>query len=86
MCASSPTSAPTSCRCARPRGAISFASGGSDGANLHRNKRSVIVDLATDEGHAVLLRLVERADVLVENFRPGVKHRLRIDPDTLCGR
>ena len=68
-----------------PSGAISFASSGSDGANLHRNKRSVIVDLATEQGHAVLLRLVERADVLVENFRPGVKHRLRIDPDTLWG-
>ena len=33
----------------------------------------------------MLLRLAERADVLVENFRPGVKHRLRIDPDTLWG-
>ena len=68
-----------------PTGAISFASGGSDGANLHRNKRSVIVDLASEQGHAVLLRLVEDADVLVENFRPAVKHRLRIDPDTLWG-
>ena len=66
-----------------PTGAISFASGGSDGANLHRNKRSVIIDLATEAGRAVLLRLVERADVLVENFRPAVKHRLRIDPDSL---
>ncbi len=68
-----------------PTGAISFASGGSDGANLHRNKRSAIIDLATEQGHAVLLRLVEHADVLVENFRPAVKHRLRIDPDTLWG-
>jgi len=66
-----------------PTGHTSFASRGSDGANLHRNKRSMIVDLATDRGHDVLLRLVERADVLVENFRPAVKHRLRIDPDTL---
>ncbi|MEX1007013.1 MAG: CaiB/BaiF CoA-transferase family protein [Acidimicrobiia bacterium] len=66
-----------------PSGTVSFASGGSDGANLHRNKRSVIIDLATEQGHAVLLRLVEHADVLVENFRPAVKHRLRVDPDTL---
>jgi crotonobetainyl-CoA:carnitine CoA-transferase CaiB-like acyl-CoA transferase len=66
-----------------PSGHTSFASRGSDGANLHRNKRSVIVDLTTDEGHDVLLRLVEQADVVVENFRPAVKHRLRVDPDTL---
>jgi crotonobetainyl-CoA:carnitine CoA-transferase CaiB-like acyl-CoA transferase len=66
-----------------PSGTVSFASGGSDGANLHRNKRSAIIDLATEQGHAVLLRLVEQADVLVENFRPAVKYRLRIDPDTL---
>jgi formyl-CoA transferase len=57
--------------------------GGSDAWNLHRGKRSILVDLARDDGRAVLLRLLERADVFVENYRPGVKHRLRIDPDTL---
>ena len=66
-----------------PSGTVSFASRGSDGANLHRNKRSTIIDLTTDQGHAVLLRLVEQADVLVENFRPAVKYRLRVDPETL---
>jgi crotonobetainyl-CoA:carnitine CoA-transferase CaiB-like acyl-CoA transferase len=57
--------------------------GGSDAWNLHRGKRSILVDLARDDGRAVLLRLLERADVFVENYRPAVKHRLRIDPDTL---
>ncbi len=57
--------------------------GGSDAWNLHRGKRSILVDLARDAGRAVLFRLVARADVFVENYRPGVKHRLRIDPDTL---
>jgi crotonobetainyl-CoA:carnitine CoA-transferase CaiB-like acyl-CoA transferase len=66
-----------------PGRAASFSSEGSDGANLHRNKRSILVDLATEPGRDVLLRLVERADVLVENFRPAVKYRLRIDPDSL---
>jgi crotonobetainyl-CoA:carnitine CoA-transferase CaiB-like acyl-CoA transferase len=62
---------------------VSFASQGSDGANLHRNKRSIVVDLGSAAGHAVFLRLVGAADVLVENFRPSVKHRLRIDPERL---
>jgi crotonobetainyl-CoA:carnitine CoA-transferase CaiB-like acyl-CoA transferase len=66
-----------------PSGHTSFASQGSDGANLHRNKRSVIIDLATDAGREVLLRLVEQADVFVENFRPAVKRRLRVDPESL---
>jgi formyl-CoA transferase len=56
---------------------------GSDAANLHRNKRSTIIDLKLESGRDILLRLVERADVLVENLRPPVKHRLRIDPDSL---
>jgi crotonobetainyl-CoA:carnitine CoA-transferase CaiB-like acyl-CoA transferase len=60
--------------------------GGSDGWNLHRGKRSILVDITRDDGRDVLLRLVDRADVFVENFRPGVKHRLGIGPDALLGR
>jgi formyl-CoA transferase len=56
---------------------------GSDFMNLHRNKRSMTLDLKSPEGVALLKRLVAKADVLVENFRPDVKHRLGIDYETL---
>jgi crotonobetainyl-CoA:carnitine CoA-transferase CaiB-like acyl-CoA transferase len=51
---------------------------GSDFQNLHRNKRSLTLNLKAAEGRDILLRLVERVDVVVENFRPDVKDRLRI--------
>ncbi|MBR0646835.1 CaiB/BaiF CoA transferase family protein [Plastoroseomonas hellenica] len=51
---------------------------GSDFQNLHRNKRSIVLDLKHSDGVAVLKRLAARADVVVENFRPDVKHRLGI--------
>jgi len=54
-----------------------------DRENLHRNKRSVAIDLQTEEGRGVLLRLVRDADVVVENFRPDVKRRLGIDYEAL---
>ena len=56
---------------------------GSDFQNLHRNKRSLTLNLKAAEGREILLRLVERADVVVENFRPDVKDRLRIAYDDL---
>jgi len=56
---------------------------GPDFQNLHRNKRSMTLDLKSPQGHAALLRMVEKADVVVENFRPDVKHRLGIDYDAL---
>jgi len=59
---------------------------GSDSANLQRNKRSIALDLHHPEGLAAFLALVDRADVLVENMRPGVKHRLGIGPEVLCAR
>ncbi len=54
-----------------------------DYLNLHRNKRSLTIDLKRDEGRALLHRLVGRADVLVENMRPDVKGRLGFDWETL---
>jgi crotonobetainyl-CoA:carnitine CoA-transferase CaiB-like acyl-CoA transferase len=60
--------------------------GGSDAMNLNRNKRSVLIDLRTESGRAVFLDLCDRADVVVENFRPAVKHRLGIDPAAVWAR
>ena len=54
-----------------------------DFQNLHRNKRSLTLNLKTAEGVAVLKRLAGTADVLVENYRPDVKTRLGIDYETL---
>jgi crotonobetainyl-CoA:carnitine CoA-transferase CaiB-like acyl-CoA transferase len=56
---------------------------GPDFQNLHRNKRSLTLNLKEKAGVAVLRRLVERADVVVENYRPDVKHRLGIDYESL---
>jgi len=52
-------------------------------ATVNRNKRSVAIDLATDEGRALFLRLAERADVVIEGYRGGVAERLGIDYDRL---
>lgn len=56
---------------------------GFDSTNLHRNKRGIALDLKHPDGHAAFLKLAATADVLVENMRVQVKHRLRIDPQTL---
>ena len=55
----------------------------ADFQNLHRNKRSMTLNLKSPEGLAVFKRMVEKADVVIENYRPGVKHRLGIDYDSL---
>ncbi len=52
---------------------------GPDFQNLHRNKRSMTLNLKAPEGLAAFKRLVKKADVVVENFRPDVKKRLGID-------
>ena len=54
--------------------------------NNNRNKRSMSIDLKTPAGRDVLHRLVDTADVFVQNFRPGVMARLGIDADDLCKR
>src|SRR3974390_1581876 len=56
---------------------------GSDFQNLHRNKRSITLDLKSPQGLAAFKRMVEKADVVVENFRPDVKDRLGIDYESL---
>src|SRR6266568_7889386 len=52
---------------------------GPDFQNLHRNKRSITLNLKSKQGLAAFLRMVKKADVVVENFRPDVKKRLGID-------
>ena len=54
-----------------------------DYLNIHRNKRSLALDLKQPRGRETLHRLVASADVLVENMRPTVKHRLGFDWDTI---
>jgi crotonobetainyl-CoA:carnitine CoA-transferase CaiB-like acyl-CoA transferase len=51
--------------------------------SLNRNKRSLAVDLKSEGGKEVLLRLVEKADVFLQNYRPGVASRLGVDYETL---
>ena len=63
--------------------------GGSYSAQFgayNRNKRSVTLDMRSDEGREILLKLVETADVLVENFRPGVMKRLKLSVGELRER
>jgi crotonobetainyl-CoA:carnitine CoA-transferase CaiB-like acyl-CoA transferase len=52
---------------------------GPDFQNLHRNKRSLTLDLKTPEGKKIFFQLAGKADVVVENFRSTVKHRLGVD-------
>ncbi|WP_428483175.1 CaiB/BaiF CoA transferase family protein [Rhodopila sp.] len=56
---------------------------GPDFQNLHRNKRSLTLNLKAPDGPAVLKRLVAQADVVVENYRPDVKFRLGVDYESL---
>jgi formyl-CoA transferase len=54
---------------------------GFDFQNLHRNKRTMHLNLKSDEGRAAFMKLVEGADVIVENMRSAVKHRLGVSYD-----
>ena len=55
-----------------------------DQADLHRNKKSIVLNLQDERGVAVVRRLAARADVVVENYRPDVKRRLGVDYETLA--
>ncbi len=59
----------------RPGGSSQFA----DYQNTHRNKRSVTLNLKHAQGKALFLKMVEQADVVIENYRPNVKFKLGID-------
>ena len=63
----------------RPGGSSQFA----DYQNTHRNKRSVTLNLKHPKGKALFLKLVEQADVVIENYRPNVKFKLGIDYESL---
>ena len=66
-----------------------FPPGGGDSYTwklLGRNKRAVVLDLKTDAGRDAFLGLVDDADVVIENFRPGTLERLGIGPDVLSAR
>ena len=66
-----------------PNANVSGSRHGYDMLNLHRNKRSITLNLKLPEGRALFLDLVKQADVVVENFRPNVKTRLGIDYEAL---
>ena len=69
-----------------PDGALGASRYTSDFQNLHRNKRSITLNLKKSEALEILMKLVEKSDVVVENFRPDVKKRLGIDYETLKKR
>ena len=54
---------------------------GFDFQNLHRNKRAITLNLKSPEGHAVFMKLAATADVILENMRANVKHRLKVSYD-----
>ncbi len=66
-----------------PNEGISGARHGYDMLNLHRNKRSLTLNLKKPDGLDVFNKMVKSADIVVENFRPDVKHRLGIDYEAL---
>ncbi len=51
--------------------------------SVNRNKRSICINLKTEAGHAVFMDLVKQADIVIDNFRPGVMNRLGLDATTL---
>ena len=60
---------------------VAGARHGFDFQNLHRNKRAIRLNLKDPEGHAAFMKLVATADVIIENMRAAVKHRLKVSFD-----
>src|SRR5690606_8720219 len=54
--------------------------------SVNRGKRSVVIDLTTEEGRDLFLRLAEQVGVVMENFRPGTMEKLRLDYETVSAR
>jgi crotonobetainyl-CoA:carnitine CoA-transferase CaiB-like acyl-CoA transferase len=67
-------------------GLAGYGRHGCDFQHLHRNKRSLSLNLKAPGARDVLMRLVDRADVLIENMRPPVKDRLGFDFETIHAR
>jgi crotonobetainyl-CoA:carnitine CoA-transferase CaiB-like acyl-CoA transferase len=67
----------------KDRGSITGRRRGPDEQNLHRNKQGLCLDLKSPHGARVLRRLIERSDVVVENFRAEVKQRLGLTYEQL---
>src|SRR5581483_8810571 len=67
-------------------GAFTSGRHSPDEQNLHRNKRGLALDLKHPEGHGLFMEMVDRADVVVENYRAEVKARLGCDYETLASR
>ncbi len=65
----------------RDKGGLTGSRHGFDFQNLHRNKRSLTINLKSEDGKAIFMKLAEKDDVIVENFRSAVKFRLGIDYD-----
>jgi formyl-CoA transferase len=73
-----------------PRGGDELRAWRTDGVSTHwkayaRGKKSLAVDLRSEEGKSVLLRLVAKSDALVENFRPGTLEKMGLGPEVLHG-
>jgi len=64
-------------------GAMDDRRHGPDFQNMHRNKRSITLNLKSPDGVEVFKRMARTADVIVENYRPKVKHRLGIDYESI---
>ncbi len=62
---------------------VTGARRGADEQNLHRNKKSLTLNLKAPDGHRIFMDLASQADIIVENFKAEVKHRLKVDYESV---